>query len=143
MKTYLYADRGPEAVPRLLRAERTVSRKGGWRLLVPRVPIWWYLCMLLVLFLFSGPLLRLVDPVAAAVDVGTLSLLFLGLLAGLAFVAVGRWLLGLLWPVFREFGQHHFEPIFKSLLPWQKIVIYLVCYFLLLFAFVACWVAVW
>jgi len=99
--------------------------------------------MLLVLFLFSGPLLRLVDPVAAAVDVGTLSLLFLGLLTGLAIVAVSRWLLGLLWPVFREFGQHHFEPIFKSLLPWQKIVIYLVCYFLLLFAFVACWVAVW
>lgn len=95
----------------------------------------------LLIFLFCGPLLRLIDPVAAVVDVGALSLLLLSLLAGLCFVAVSHWLLGLLWPVFRAFGRHHFVPVFKSLLPWQKIVIFLGCYFLLLFAFVACLLA--
>lgn len=98
--------------------------------------------MAVVLFLFCGPLLRLVDPVAAVVDLGVLSLLLLGLLAGVGFIAASSWLLGLLWPVFRDFRNHHFEPIFKSLIPWQKIVIYLGCFFLLLYAFVACLAAV-
>lgn len=96
----------------------------------------------ILLFLYCGPLLRLLDPTAAAVDIGALSLLLLGLLAGISFVAVSRWLLGLLWPVFRDFRNHHFEPIFKSLLPWQKIIIYLSCFFLLLYALILCLAAV-
>lgn len=93
-------------------------------------------------WLWSGPLLRLIDPVAAVVDLGVLSLLLLGLLSGVGFIAASLWLLGLLWPVFRDFRNYHFEPIFKSLLPWQKIIIYLCCFFLLLYAFVACLAAV-
>ena len=95
-----------------------------------------------LLFVLSGPLLRLIDPFAAAPDLGVLGLVLLGLLSGLGFIAVSRWLLGLLWPVFRDFRNYHFEPIFKSLLPWQKIIIYLACYFLLLYAFVPCLAAV-
>lgn len=94
------------------------------------------------LFLYSGPLLRLADPTAAVVDIGALSLPLLGLVSGLGFVSISHWLLGLLWPVFRDFRNHHFEPIFKSLRPWQKIVLYLGCFFLLLYAFVACLAAV-
>lgn len=97
---------------------------------------------LFALFILSGPLLRLIDPFAASPDLGVLGLVLLGLLSGLAIIAVSRWLLGLLWPVFRDFRNYHFEPIFKSLLPWQKIIIYLTCYFLLLYAFVLCLVVV-
>lgn len=128
MKTYLIH---PGLVPET-RARQSLS---GLRL---RLGVLAVLMLVLSVFLFSGPLLRLLDPVAAVVDIGALSLVLLGLLAGLCFVTVSRWLLGLLWPVFREFNQHHFEPIFKSLRPWQKIVIYLSCYFLLLSVFVAC-----
>src|SRR5690606_34899462 len=81
---------------------------------------------------------RLVDPIAAVVDIGALSLPLLGLLSGLAYIAISHWLLGLIWPVFRDFRKHHFEPIFKSLRPWQKIILYLCCFFLLLYVFVAC-----
>jgi len=105
-------------------------------------PVGLVVAALLILFVWSGPLLRLIDPLAAAPDIGVLGLTLLGLLSGLGFIAVSHWLLGLLWPVFRDFHNYHFEPIFKSLLPWQKVLIYLACYFLLLYAFVACLAAV-
>jgi len=105
-------------------------------------PVGLVVAALLIIFVWSGPLLRLIDPFAASPDLGVLGLVLLGLLSGLAIIAVSRWLLGLLWPVFRDFRNYHFEPIFKSLLPWQKIIIYLTCYFLLLYAFVLCLVAV-
>lgn len=143
MKTYLYADTGMEKVPRLLKYGPENFRTRAGKPSVVRIKRWWPLCILVVLFFYSGPFLRWVDPTAAVVDVGALSLPLLGGLAGLAFVEISRWLLGLLWPVYREFGRHHFEPIFKSLVPWQKIVIYLVCYFLLLFTLVACLWAVY
>lgn len=125
MNTFLYADL---VSPKRIARQRTTG--------------WWLGCGLFGLFFFSGPLLRLVDPVAAVVDIGVLSLLLLGLLCGLAVVVVSHWLLGLLWPVFRDFGRNHVESVFNSLPSWQKIVIYLGCYFLLVYALVCCVVAV-
>lgn len=116
-------------------AFRTISAKAT-------KPLSLVITALLILFMWSGPLLRLIDPLAAAPDIGVLGLTLLGLLSGLVFIAISHWLLGLLWPVFRDFRNYHFEPIFKSLLPWQKIIIYLACFFLLLYAFVACLAAV-
>lgn len=120
-----------------------VTRSRPRRKVAPLLPLAAWPALVIVLgFLFSGPLLQLVDPVAAAVDIGVLSLVLLGLLCGLAVVVVSHWLLGLLWPVFRDFGRNHVESVFKSLPSWQKIMIYLGCYFLLVYALVCCVVAV-
>ncbi len=97
---------------------------------------------LFVLFARVGPLLRLADPTAAVVDVGALSLVLLAVVALAAFLTVSHWLLGLLWPVLRDYQRHFFSNNFKSLLPWQKITFYLVIFFGLLYAFVCCLVAV-
>ena len=111
-------------------------------------PIWRWLRsgMALVglsaLFAHIGPLLRLADTTAAVVDVGALSLVLLAVVALAAFLTVSRWLLGLLWPVMRNYQRNHFANNFKSLLPWQKITFYLVIFFGLLYAFVCCLVAV-
>lgn len=130
MNTMIFPTWSPETG-----AFRTISVKAT-------KPVGLVVAALLIIFVWSGPLLRLIDPFAASPDLGVLGLVLLGLLSGLAIIAVSRWLLGLLWPVFRDFRNYHFEPIFKSLLPWQKIIIYLTCYFLLLYAFVLCLVAV-
>lgn len=143
MNISIFSDALPEAGD--LRTNRFADEKSSAHFLKSIDPtdlLLYALGGLFVLFLFSGPILRLVDPMAAAPDIGTLGLPLLGLLAGLGFITISRWLLGLLWPVFRDFRKHHFEPIFKSLQPWQKIIIYLSCYFLLLYALVLCLVAV-
>ena len=97
---------------------------------------------LLALLVHAGPLLRWLDPTAAVVDVGALSLVLLAVVALAAFLTVSHWLLGLLWPVLRDYHRHFFSNNFKSLLPWQKITFYLVIFFGLLYAFVCCLVAV-
>jgi len=95
-----------------------------------------------LLLIYAAPGLRWFDPTAAVVDIGALSLVWLAVVALVLFLIVSRWLLGLLWPVLRDYQKHHFSPNFKSLLPWQKITFYLVIYFGLLYAFVYCLVAV-
>lgn len=92
----------------------------------------------LALFLHGDPLLRWFDPTAAVVDAGALSLVLLAVVALGTFLAVSRWLVGLLWPVMRGYQRNHFANNFKSLLPWQKITFYLVIFFGLLYAFVCC-----
>lgn len=111
------------------------GRSWWWRLSVPAFAA-------LLLFLYAGPVLRTLDPVAAVLDIGVLSLLLLAVIALLGFIALSHWLLGLLWPVFRQFHKNHFSPVFKSLFPWQKIIIFLSCFFLLLYAFVLVFMAV-
>jgi len=96
----------------------------------------------LALFLHSDTLLRRFDPTAAVVDIGAVSLVLLAVVALAAFLAVSRWLLGLLWPVLRGYQKYHFSNNFKSLSPGQKITFYLVIFFGLLYAFVCCLVAV-
>ncbi len=90
----------------------------------------------------SGTLLRRVDPTAAVIDIGALSLVLLAVVALANFLAVSRWLIGLLFPVLRAYQKNHFSNNFKSLSPWQKITFYLVIFFGLLYAFVVCLVAV-
>jgi len=97
---------------------------------------------LLLLVVYIGPLLRLADTTAAVVDIGVLSLVLLAAVALATFLAVSRRLLGLLWPVLRDYQRNHFSNNFKSLSPWQKITFYLVVFFGLLYAFVCCLAAV-
>jgi hypothetical protein len=56
--------------------------------------------------------------------------------AVLCFVSLGRWMLRLLWPVYARFAREDFDGVFNSLLPWQKIKLYVGSFFLLLYAFV-------
>lgn len=92
----------------------------------------------LLLFLYCGAVLRYMDPAAAPLDTGVLSLPLLAILILLVFIAISLWLLGLIWPVFRKFPLTHFENQFKSLDPCQKICCYLAAFFLLLYAFIGC-----
>src|SRR5690606_21115904 len=93
---------------------------------------------LFALFAHSGALLRWLDPTAAVVDVGVLSLVLLAVVALAAFLTVSRWLIGLLWPVMRNYQRSNFSINFISLLPRQQITFYLVIFFGLLYAFVCC-----
>ncbi|RQP15264.1 MAG: hypothetical protein EAS52_15695 [Parapedobacter sp.] len=106
----------------------------------PFVPV--AVSALAFLFIHSGPLLRWLDPTAAAVDIGAISIVLLALAAVASFIAVSRWLLGLLWPVLRDYQRYHLSNNFKSLQPWQKISFYLVIFFGLLYAFVCSLAAV-
>ncbi len=90
----------------------------------------------LLLLIYCGPLLRSADAAAAPVDLGILSLAVLAVFAFLLFISISLWLMGLLWPVFRDYRKYHFSSNFKSLAPWQKIFFYLSTFFLLLYAFV-------
>ncbi|WP_257667196.1 hypothetical protein [Parapedobacter tibetensis] len=138
MDVSMHQQMKPRIFPRI---GKGLDRLGRWRL-----PDWLglvgALLIVLALFNWSGPLLRWLDPTAAVVDLGALSLVVLALVALAVFLAVSRWLLGLLWPVLRDYQKNHFANNFKSLQSWQKITFYLVIFFGLLYAFVCCLVAV-
>ena len=97
----------------------------------------------LLIFLVSPQLLRTVDLTAAPLDPGVLSILIVAVLAVLLFQALTWATLKLIWPVFTNYSQFHFEQNFKNLLPWQKILIYLSFYLFLLYSFVICFSALY
>lgn len=87
-------------------------------------------------FLLFPWLSRHMDVTAAPVDPGIFSLVLTALLAFLVFKSVTWWAIRIIWPVFAEYSELHFERNFKSLLPLQKVMIYLGFYMLLLLGFV-------
>lgn len=93
--------------------------------------------VIVLIFLLFPYMIRKVDVTAAAIDPGIFSAIILAVSAILIFQAVTWWILTAIWPVFMEYSNEHFERNFKSLLSWQKVIIYLAFYLLLLFAFVA------
>lgn len=98
--------------------------------------------VILVIFLVFPYLIRTIDVTAAAIDPGIFSAIILAVSAILIFKAVTWWILTAIWPVFAEYSNEHFERNFKSLLPWQKVIIYLGFYLLVLFAFVGALAAI-
>ena len=90
----------------------------------------------LVLFLYFPSLSRQIDITSAPIDPGALSAVIMAILSLLAFKAVTWWLINIIWPVLAEYSKEHFERNFKSLLSWQKVIIYLGFYLLLLYSFV-------
>ena len=100
------------------------------------------LSLTLLIFVAFPWLVRWIDAGAAPVDPGALSMILMALLAFLTFKAATWWLIRIIWPVFAEYSSQHFERNFKSLLSWQKVLIYLGFYLLLLFGFVFTLVAV-
>lgn len=93
------------------------------------------LFIILVFFLFPY-LVREIDVSAAAIDPGIFSAIILTVLAVLIFKTATWWLIKTIWPVFAEYSDEHLERNFKSLITWQKVVIYLSFYLLILYAFV-------
>src|SRR5690606_16099657 len=91
------------------------------------------LTFLLGLFLLSGTLLQILDPAAGVLDIGMLSVLLFGLLAGLVVVFVSLWLQEMLWRPFKYFRKQFFHH-FNQLTSWQQCIIYFSVFFLLLYA---------
>jgi len=98
--------------------------------------------LVLMLFLFSSPVLRWVDFTAAPLDMGILSAILLAIFGFLLFKLLTWWLIRHVWPVLGEYSIEHFERNFKSLLSWQKVIIYLSFYLFLLYGFVFTFMAV-
>lgn len=91
------------------------------------------LVALLALFLFAGTALQLIDPTAAVLDIGILSVLLLGLLGGIAAVYCSLWLQEILWKPFKFFRKNLFYHL-EQLTSWQQCILYFSVFFLLLYA---------
>jgi len=87
----------------------------------------------LTLFLFAGSILQLMDPTAGILDIGMLSVLLFGLIAGLLAILCSLWLLELLWQPFKMFRKQ-FHTHFNQLSLWQQCILYFAVFFLLLYA---------
>lgn len=79
----------------------------------------------LLLLLIFPYLIRKVDPSAAPIDPGILSGIVLAIVAVLVFNAVTWWLIRIIWPAFAHYSANNFVSDFKSLLPCQRVYIYL------------------
>lgn len=90
----------------------------------------------LIAFLLFPWFVRRVDMTSAPLDPGVLSVVLMAVLSFLVFNAVTWWIIRVVWPVFAEYSELHFERNFKVLLPWQKVAIYLGFYMLLLMGLV-------
>ena len=91
------------------------------------------LLALVGVFLFAGTVLQLIDPTAAVLDIGILSVLLLGLLGGIAAVFCSLWLQEILWQPFKFFRKNLFYHI-EQLTSWQQCILYFSVFFLLLYA---------
>jgi hypothetical protein len=78
----------------------------------------------------------MVDSSAAAIDPGIYSAIILAVSAILIFKAGTWWIIKVIWPVFAEYSNQQFERNFKSLITWQKVLIYLGFYLSIFYAFV-------
>lgn len=90
----------------------------------------------LVAFLLFPWFVRRVDMTSAPLDPGIISVVLMAVLSFLVFKAVTWWVIRVVWPVFAEYSELHFERNFNALLPLQKVMIYLTFYMLLLMGFV-------
>jgi hypothetical protein len=94
------------------------------------------LACLLVFFISAGLLLQAVDPTAGILDIGVLSVLLFGVLAGLFMIYCCYWLQEILWCPFKFFRQE-FSYHFNQLTSWQQCILYFSVFFLSLFSFLA------
>lgn len=93
---------------------------------------------LLILFLYLGSPHGPLSGIDVLTDAGPLGHLALAAIATKTFVAAGRWLLRLLWPTISDYARNSFDNHFGSLQPWQQLTFFLVIFFGLLYAFIAC-----
>ncbi|RKO68975.1 hypothetical protein D7322_24610 [Sphingobacterium puteale] len=91
---------------------------------------------LLVFFISAGLLLQAIDPTAGVLDIGILSVLLFGILAGLLAIYCCYWLQEILWQPFKFFRQD-ISYHFNQLTSWQQCILYFSVFFLSLFFFLA------
>ncbi|MCS4226437.1 hypothetical protein [Sphingobacterium sp. BIGb0165] len=94
------------------------------------------LASLLVFFISAGLLLQAIDPTAGVLDIGILSVLLFGILAGLLAIYCCYWLQEILWQPFKFFRQD-LSYHFNQLTSWQQCILYFSVFFLSLFSFLA------
>lgn len=122
---------------------RTYIQKQSWFLrTLPLKKEYLSIIISLVLFAIAPVWLRLVDETAAPLDVGILSAILLAILAFLLFKALTWWLIENIWPVLGNFSKEQFYAHFNNLSSWQKIIIYLSFYLLLLYGFIFTLIAI-
>ena len=131
----------PPAPTPFNRQVRQQQRRLLWALITHRVFRPWLawpaaITLLLLLFLYSGPLLRLLDPTAAVPDPGLLSVLAFAVLATLVLGLAARLLLWLVTPADTRNPHESYGKTFQYLSPCQKICICAGSYLGCLFAFV-------
>lgn len=90
----------------------------------------------LLLFWLSPRIVRQLDFTAAPIDLGILTALPLTALTVLAFTGLTGLIIRSQWPVLTDYQQQFFEHTFKSLLSWQKVVIYIGLFLSLFYAFI-------
>ncbi len=125
----------PHQLP-LLR--KRLTQWSGWPLLAWPAAIG----VTLLLFFQSGPLLRLLDPTAAVLDAGLISVLLFALLATLVFGLAANLLLRLAAPSIARCRHELSDQTFQRLSPCQKICVCAGSYLGCLFAFVGVFTAV-
>ncbi|HWK58466.1 MAG TPA: hypothetical protein VNQ80_14070 [Parapedobacter sp.] len=81
--------------------------------------------LLLILFLYLGPLLWWLDATAAVPDIGILSVLVLAALAVGFFWLVAAWLACVFFKRLTGFDRGDFHSSFSVLKPWKQIGYYL------------------
>ncbi|WP_312399064.1 hypothetical protein [Sphingobacterium sp.] len=91
------------------------------------------LACLCIFFISAGILLQAVDPTVGVLDIGILSVLLFGILAGLLAIYCCYWLQEILWQPFKLFRQE-FSDHFNQLTSWQQCIIYFSVFFLSLFS---------
>ncbi|WP_454879787.1 hypothetical protein [Sphingobacterium detergens] len=94
------------------------------------------LACLLVFFIAAGLVLQAIDPTAGVLDIGVLSVLLFGILAGLLAIYCCYWLQEILWQPFKFFRQD-LSYHFNQLTSWQQCILYFSVFFLSLFSFLA------
>ncbi|WP_346084957.1 hypothetical protein [Sphingobacterium ginsenosidimutans] len=94
------------------------------------------LVCLCILFISAGLVLQAIDPTAGVLDIGILSVLLFGFLAGLLAIYCCYWLQEILWQPFKFFRQD-LSYHFNQLTSWQQCILYFSVFFLSLFSFLA------
>lgn len=97
--------------------------------------------LLLILFLYLGPLLWWLDATAAVPDIGVLSLLVLAALAIGFFWLLAAWLVGVFFKRLAGFDRADFRSSFQTMKPWEQIGYYLLLLLSLLWGLVVVMVA--
>ncbi len=90
----------------------------------------------LLVFLIFPWMSRHVDVTSAPVDPGILSIVIIAIVSFLIFKTATWWVIRAVWPILAEYSETDFEANFLGLAPWQKVLIWLGFYLLILFGFV-------
>jgi len=104
--------------------------------LIDRYKLSMMLLLSILVFIISGDALRQIDMTAAPIDLGVLAVLPLSAITVISFMRLTGWMIAWQWPILNEYQHNFLERTFKSLLSWQKALIYFSFYLAVLYAFI-------